>query len=72
VYGCLGHRGGAPSADDEDDRLEAKRAVRRAPARGLYDEPRVGAPRTISDEQVEAILDSMRRFGLRVQQVHGQ
>ena len=23
---------------------------------GLYDEPRVGAPRTISDEQVEAII----------------
>jgi transposase len=89
---------------------------------GLYDEPRVGAPRTISDEQVEAIivktlettppgethwstrsmakaagvshtmvgriwrtfrlqphrtgsfkiLDNMRRFGVRVQQVHGQ
>jgi hypothetical protein len=23
---------------------------------GLYDEPRVGAPRTISDEQIEAII----------------
>jgi hypothetical protein len=23
---------------------------------GLYDEPRVGAPRTVSDEQVEAII----------------
>jgi hypothetical protein len=62
---------------------------------GLYDEPRVGAPRTISDEQVEAIIVTtletippgayvdvhndrdtpfkwVRRFGLRIQQLHGQ
>jgi hypothetical protein len=30
--------------------------VRRTTARKLYDEPRVGAPRTISDAQVEAII----------------
>ena len=30
--------------------------VCRAPLAGLYDEPRVGAPRTITDEAVEAII----------------
>jgi transposase len=50
---------------------------------GLFDEPRVGAPRKISDENVEAIIVktletmpngrthwSTRRFGLRTQKAH--
>ena len=60
VLACVdgvGHGGGAPPADDEDDGGEvAEASSSRAGWTGLYDEPRVGAPRTITDEAVEAII----------------
>ena len=51
-----GHGGGAPLSHDECDRGQmAERFIARR-LEGLYDEPRVGAPRTITDAEVEAVI----------------
>ena len=52
-----GQRRGAPPAHDEDAPWRSG-ASGSSPAgwTGLYDEPRVGAPRTVSDDAVEAVI----------------
>ena len=49
------HRGASPSDLQCDGRKWRTRFIERR-LDGLYDEPRVGAPRTISDEAVEAVI----------------
>lgn len=56
MYRPVGHGRGGALADDEDDRAKWRRQFVERRLEGLYDEPRVGAPRTISDAQVEAII----------------
>ena len=54
--GTLEYRGGAPLSHDEHTVGKWRTRFIASRLDGLYDEPRVGAPRTISDDAVEAVI----------------
>ena len=50
------HGGREATADVANDGLQVARAVRARTLDGLYDEPRPGAPRTISGDAIERVI----------------